>query len=350
MWPYWLMFAVAALLVLMPGKLRASQARWAWLVVALLLALVMGLRHEVGGDWYNYLRQFGRFSSESLGLILKDAKDPGYSFFGWLAAQLGGGIHLLNLMCAVPLALGIVALARRQPWPMLAVLVAIPYLIIVVGMGYTRQSAAIGYAMLGLVALGERRQRAFVFWILVAAAFHKTAVLLLPIAALAATRNRVWSYIWIGVLSVVGAWLFFIDSSEVLWDNYVVSDYADASQGAAIRVFMNAVPAAIVLILGRRLFSDAGQLRIWRWMAIISIATVFLLPVSPTAVDRMALYFIPLQIVVFASLPRTSSNVQYRTLIVLGAIFYYASVQFVWLNFASHAGAWIPYQFMPLWP
>lgn len=347
MWPYWLMFLTAALLVLVPGKLRASQARWAWLVVAVLLALAMGLRHQVGGDWYSYLGQFGRFSSEPLGLILGGAKDPGYSFFGWVAAQLGGGIHLLNLMCAVPLALGIVALARRQPWPMLAVLVAIPYLIIVVGMGYTRQSAAIGYAMLGLVALGERRQRAFVLWILVAAAFHKTAVLMLPIAALAATQNRVWSYFWIGVLSVVGAWLFFIDSSEMLWDNYVVSDYADASQGAAVRVFMNAVPALLVLILGRRIFADPAELRIWRWMAIISIATVFLLPISATAVDRMALYFIPLQLMVFASLPRAFSSVRYRTLVVLGTIFYYASVQFVWLNFASHAHAWLPYQFMP---
>lgn len=350
MLPYWLMFAIPALIVLMPGRLRASQGRWAWLIVAVVLALVMGLRHEVGGDWFNYLHQFGRFSADPLGVVLREAKDPGYSLLGWLAAQLGGGIYLLNLMCAVPLALGTVALARGQPWPVLAVLVAIPYLIIVVGMGYTRQSAAIGYAMLGLVALGERRQRAFLFWILVAATFHKTAVLLLPIAALAAAKNRIWSYFWIGVLSAVGAWLFFFDSSEMLWDNYVVSDYADASQGAAVRVFMNAVPAALVLALGRRLFPDPAQLTLWRWMAMISIATVFLLPLSATAVDRMALYFIPLQLVVFASLPRALADVRFRTAIVLGTVFYYASVQFVWLNFASHAGAWIPYQFMPLWP
>lgn len=348
MWPYWLIFLIPMLGVLVRGSLRPPLATFSWLSVTVVLSLIMGLRHEVGGDWFNYLSQFWRFSSGGLAEVIKDAKDPGYSLLGWLASNLGGGIYLLNLMCAVPLAVGIVALARRQPWPMLAVLVAVPYLIIVVGMGYTRQSAAIGCAMLGLVALGDRQQRKFIVWILLAATFHKTAVLLLPIAALAATRNRIWSYLWIGVISLVGTWLFIMDSREVLWANYVVSDYADASQGAAIRVLMNAVPAALVLTLGHRLFIDVVELRLWRWMAIISIMTLFLLPISATAVDRMALYFIPLQLVVFARLPLVVSSVQLRTLVVLGTVFYYGGVQFVWLNFASHAGAWLPYQLMPL--
>lgn len=350
MWPYWLLFAAMAVLALTPGKLRASQAGWVWLMVAVLLSLMMGLRHEVGGDWLNYLRQFWRFSAGSLFEILATAKDPGYSFLGWLAAKLGGGIYLLNLMCAIPLAAGVVALARRQPWPLLAMLAAIPYLIIVVGMGYTRQAAAIGFAIFGLVALSDRRQRLFVFWIVLAAAFHKTAVLLLPIAALAATNNRLWTYVWVGVMSLVGAGLFFLESSETLWDNYVVSEYADASQGAAIRVSMNAVAAALVLVFGPRLFGGAtAEFKLWRWMAIIALATVLLLPISATAVDRMALYFIPLQLVAFARLPSAFPDTKQRTLIVLGTVFYYGSVQFVWLNFAANASFWLPYRFMPLW-
>ncbi len=61
-----------------------------------------------------------------------------------------------------------------------------PYLINIVAMGYTRQSVALGFAMIGLAALGEQRVRRFVLWVLVGALFHKSAVLLLPIAALAA--------------------------------------------------------------------------------------------------------------------------------------------------------------------
>ena len=349
MWPYWLLFLVPAWGVLSRGRIRESQARWVWWLLAAGLALMMGFRHEVGGDWANYLYQFARFNNTSLGELMDAAKDPGYSFSGWLVARLGGGMHALNFVCALPLAFGTVALARRQPWPMLALLAAVPYLLIVVGMGYTRQSAAIGYALLALVALGERRQRAFLIWILIAASFHKTAILLLPIAALSTTHNRVWTYVWVVVMSLVGGWLFLFDSADTLVANYVESDYADASQGAAVRVLMNAVPSVIVLLFRKRIFQGEAERKLWTSMAVISLLCLPLLPVSSTAVDRMALYFIPLQLVAFARLPRVVGNVRDRTLIVVGMVAYYATVQFVWLNFASHADAWLPYQFMPLW-
>lgn len=36
-----------------------------------------------------------------------------------------------------------------------------------------------------------------------------------------------------------------------------------------------------------------------------------------------------------------------RTRIVVAVVAYYALVQFVWLNYASHSKYWVPYQFMP---
>ncbi|MGE3977182.1 MAG: hypothetical protein AB7F94_06285 [Nitrospira sp.] len=36
-----------------------------------------------------------------------------------------------------------------------------------------------------------------------------------------------------------------------------------------------------------------------------------------------------------------------RTRIVVAVVAYYALVQFVWLNYASHSQYWIPYQLMP---
>lgn len=349
MWPYWLLFLLSALAVLARGRLPARHARWAWGFVALSLAIVMGFRHQVGGDWWTYLRQFEDLENVFFRDLFDIAKDPGYTLLAWLVGQVGGGIHLLNFLCALPLAFGTILLGRRQPWPTLALLAAVPYLLIVVGMGYTRQSAAIGFAMLGLVALGNRRQRVFVVWILVAAAFHKSAVLLLPIAALAATNHRAWTYFWIGIVTCIGAWVFLSESADTLVHNYVMSDYADESQGAATRVLMNAVPSLLAVIFRRSLFPDPAERKLWVWMAVISLLCLPLLPVSATGVDRMALYFIPLQLVVFARLPRAVKETRWRTLVVVGIIAYYASVQFVWLNFASHAFAWLPYRLMPLW-
>ncbi len=43
---------------------------------------------------------------------------------------------------------GLVQFCRKQPLPWLALAVAAPFIIIVVGMGYTRQSVALGFILL----------------------------------------------------------------------------------------------------------------------------------------------------------------------------------------------------------
>ena len=93
-------------------------------------------------------------------------------------------------------AIGLVVFCLNLPRPWLALAVAVPYLVIVVCMGYTRQGVALGLAMLGLVALGKKGIGWFVFWVMLAAMFHKTAVLLLPLAALAAAHNRFVAMAW----------------------------------------------------------------------------------------------------------------------------------------------------------
>ena len=84
------------------------------------------------------------------------------------------------------------------------------------------------------------------------------------------------------------------------------------------------------------------------WLSLIALVCVPLLAVSPTAVDRMALYLIPIQLFVFGRLPALAVTVKGRTQVVLGIVGYYVAVQFVWLNYAQTAFAWLPYRLYPL--
>ena len=85
----------------------------------------------------------------------------------------------------------------------------------------------------------------------------------------------------------------------------------------------------------------------WTWMALGSLALLILLLLSPatTALDRLALYLIPLQLFVISALPDAlgiSSRVKAQWLGV-GLVFY-GLVHFIWLQFAAHAFAWLPYK------
>ena len=70
----------------------------------------------------------------------------------WLAARTELGPYFVNTVCAALFAWGLVVFCRAQPRPWLALVVAVPYLVTVVAMGYTRQGTAIGLAMLALPA------------------------------------------------------------------------------------------------------------------------------------------------------------------------------------------------------
>lgn len=344
MLPFWLLFLVPAWGTLVPGRLAARQAGLVWLVVGALFAILMGFRHEVGADWFNYLPHFRHVETLTLAEAAQ-MSDPGYYLLNWLAARLGGGIYLVNFVCAALLMWGTVTFARHQPRPWLALVAAVPYMLIVVGMGYTRQAAALGFAMLGLVALADARWRKFVMFVFLGALFHKSAVLLLPIAALATTKNRWWTALGVLVSTVLMYYLLLEDSADGLWKNYVEDQMQ--SQGGAIRVVMNALPAVILLLWRKRLVPDPGERRLWLWMALFAVACVPLIALASTAVDRVALYLIPLQMFVFARLPQLASTTRIRTGVVLGIVGYYVAVQYVWLNYATHAQYWVPYQFMP---
>ena len=135
MFPYllsWALFAFACL-----GNPRRI-ARSALLALGVFLTLLIGLRDQVGGDWFSYLPYIAR----STGLTLVDVfleSDPGYGLFNWIGANLGGSVFLVNTLCGLVFTIGLLAFCRSQPRPLLALTLAFPYLVTVVAMGYSRR-------------------------------------------------------------------------------------------------------------------------------------------------------------------------------------------------------------------
>ncbi len=345
MTPYWLLFVLVTFAVVAPGRLRARDSTVVWVFVGVALTAFMGLRYQVGGDWGSYSRHLEIAS----GLDFMEAVgrgDPGHYVVNWAVARLGGSIYWVNLLYGAVMMWGTVVFCRRQPWPWMALLVAVPYMLIVVGMGYSRQAVALGFALLGLVALGEHRTRTFVIMIVLGALFHKSAVLLLPIAALANSRNRFLTAGLVGATFVLMYFLLVSDDADHLWTQYV--EYQMQSEGAKIRVLMNAIPAGLLLLWSGRLVPDPQERKLWTWIALFALLCLPIVSFASTAVDRVALYLIPIQLFVFSRVPKLAGNdVRLRTLLVLSVIAYYAAVMFVWLNFASHSNDWVPYQFGP---
>jgi hypothetical protein len=355
MWPYWLLFFVPVFLTVsrlkpMPYKaLSAQRDRWpgVWRVVYLLLVLMIGLRHEVGGDWIQYIEMLDSYA-DTLMANTFEFQDPAFTFLNKLASWSGTGVYLINLICAIIFSWGLVVFCRAQPRPWLALTVAVPYLITVVAMGYTRQGVAIGVAMVAMVAFSEGSTLRFMLWISLAALFHKSAIMLIPMVILAINKRSVLTLMWVIVAGVI---LFVLLLQEIMsfWMlGYIQAQYQ--SSGSTIRVAMNALPGALFLIFRKRFQLSPKQLSFWTWMAWSALLFIILLKVSPssTAVDRLALYWIPLQLFVLSRLPNALGHRDGKNAVwVYAVVAYSAAVHFVWLVFADTAFAWLPYQFYP---
>jgi hypothetical protein len=354
MWPYWILFLIPAIQAvnnLRQGHPSSLMPRWSslWIVIYLLLVFMIGFRHEVGGDWQTYLENMEGKANLTLEDVLAVRHgDPSDNIFNWIAIESGLGIYLVNSAYGICFSYGLIVFCRNQPRPWLALTVAVPYLVTVVAMGYSRQGVAIGLAMLGLVALENKRVLKFLMWIALAATFHKSAVILVSLALLAGTKKRLFMLLWVLVTAFLLFSLLLQEYIDVLFKNYIGAEYE--SSGAAIRIAMNALPAVIFLLMRKRFQLTSTQRSFWTWMSWGALAFVVLLYLSPssTAVDRVALYWIPLQLFVWSRLPdalghrRGASNGWGYA--VVG---YSAAVHFIWLFFAHTAFAWLPYQFYP---
>lgn len=352
MWPYWLLFLVPAFQAV--AKLQHASpplqsTRWPdiWRVMFVCVALMVGLRHEVGGDWFPYLNHLEAAASEMLAETFVHG-EPAYSLLNWISAQSGLGVYLVNSVFALLFTWGLLAFCRNQPRPWLAMVVAVPYLITVVAMGYARQGVAIGLVMLGLVSLAEKSTFRFLLWVGMAALFHKSAVILVPLAALAGSRRPVMTLFLVAVTAALLIALLLQEAVDGLVAGYVGAVYE--SSGAAIRVAMNALPAAVFLLLRKRFKLTQEQRTFWTWMAWGALAFIVLLYFSPssTAVDRVALYWIPLQLFVWSRLPDAIGRPGgVNAFWVYAVVGYSAVVYFVWLVFATHSYLWLPYRFYP---
>lgn len=348
MLPYWLLFFLFAIAALTESTRAPGDQRLgiAFLLAFLVMALMIGLRFQVGADYPAYQMIFEDAAGSDLGDALEYG-DPGYQLINWLVGQRDGAMWQVNLICAAIFCWGLARFCQRQPAPLLAALVAVPYLVIVVAMGYTRQAVAIGVIMAGLASLDRRGSIArFVLYVAIATLFHRTALVVLPLAIFAGRRNHIVNVIAVFAAGIGLYSALLEDSVNVLVQNYIEARYG--SQGAAIRVAMSVAPAALLLFAGGKLGFDDYQRRFWRLVALLALACVpalFIVP-STTAIDRIALYLIPVQIVVLGRLVFLFRD---PVLARMTVVAYSFVILFVWLNFAAHSFAWVPYRWVLEW-
>ena len=346
---YWLLFALPTIFYVTERRVSVFVNQIFWVATAAVFAFFIGFRHEVGCDWYGYYSTYEAIASytysEFFGLVLSSGLiSRGLLFYvlSYIIGQTSLGFHGFNLVCAIFLCWALFYFCRRQPYPWLACLIAVPYLVIVISMGYVRQSIAIGFLFFALTQLVQDRHWRYTTLILIGALFHTSLAFLFPLVLISLyKKHRPLFWIVLVLIIVSGFYVFSIYSD--MWNLYFNFDSGRyISAGALPRALLNAMPAVILLVIclqRRSIICEPA----WLVLALFSILGVLVAQTGASGFDRLALYIMPIQLYAWPKIIELVATSSLKRLIACFVIVLYAGYQYIWLNFSDHASCWIPY-------
>ena len=304
-------------------------------------SILIGFRYKVGGDWDSYAYMHSAYDIYDVGQTNFLHNDFLYFVLIALSNQLNLDVWFPNLICGLILVTGVVAFCNQQRHYYLALLICVPYLFIVVGMGYSRQAAAIGFVFFAVSLLHNKKVFLFLLAIFFGSLFHKSCLIVVPFGLMAISSNKK-IFFFLGSLFIVLGIVTYSQISEAV-QNYI-GDRVNESRGALIRVVLSVLPSVLILRYHRVLLKGLSTKDFWRYFSLVPLFALPLVPFASNLTDRLLLYTIPIQAFCFSRLDLLFNDYLNKQLINFVVVFIYFLVMFIWINFSAHSSYWIPYR------
>ena len=304
--------------------------------------MFLSLKSNVGADWLNYYDKIESFRDVPIETVYKGL-EPLFHLFIWISINIFDGHLFFHLITSGIFLFGLRAYCLRMNDKWSALLVAYPYLIVVVGMGYIRQSVAIGIVFLALSRLLENKRYSSTIIFGISSLVHLSSVINLAIVFLNRRRGRN-SHIYI--ISAGLIWFIytnFIDQRLEYFNNsYVIRGYS--SSGTGIRLLIVAL-CALIFQWRRDDFRMYPAYRVYWGYFIFSnlLLIAYIFTPSTTALDRIALYCYPFIIFVLSSLNELRVIKSDKQIGFIVSVLFAFIVLVTWLLFATHSKYWLPY-------
>jgi len=344
MWIYSVILTIVGLLWLVSLSLSGRQGPIRFMLTSIaiiLLTCFMGFRDRIGADWDSYAGLVDAYRYIKARDVLFTASiEPCYAILNYLASVLGGGIYLINIICGFLMLLGIARFAYLVNLDAcLTLFLATPYLVFAVGMGYTRQSVAIG---IGFAALGYwtrgKRHRCYAC-IILATGFHLSAVFLFLLLAMKTGRRAM---VVLPAALVCASLIVKVLLPSYL-SLYIQNTQNLHSSGVWLRLAIVLI-GVLIFILQRKRWKAEPEM--FRLLSNASVLAVFLVPVAvvaSTLADRVCLYLFFVYLTACGRAIGFSTPVaRYLMMGLLVATTY--GCFFLWFAVSPYAASsWIPY-------
>lgn len=323
--------------------------------LALFFILFIGLRHEIGCDWYQYIEMFNIYQKLTFQEMLQQnffenqlhtLQEFGHIFL----TTLSRNIYVLNLIYAIIFTIPIFYYASFTKNKYLSLLVSYPYYMIVVGMGPLRQGACISILMISILLVSKKKYYLHSFLSTISLTIHQFSLpfnllILLPfirkISKLKLTKRT--------LLIIMVLIILFIYGSPAMWNKIyfytkIYSFNMNPAKGAIYTWFLLFVPN-LIFIKNQSKFKLSDDLR--KIFVTLAITEFTLFPIvffNSVVAYRLLLYIFPSTIFITSQIPNSGIIRDMNSLILNSIILSSFLTLFIWLKFAYHSYCWVPYK------
>ena len=156
-----------------------------WLNTIIFLIIFFGFRHNVGGDWWVYEKDFELIIKKEswYNLIINNSgrNEFAYYFLTILIKKLNLSFHYVNFILSILFFYCLHKFCSIQYNRFLALLISFPVLVLVISNGFVRQAVSISFFMLAIYNLCAGKKGLFFFWIIISSLFHITVIMFVPL-------------------------------------------------------------------------------------------------------------------------------------------------------------------------
>ena len=289
-------------------KFNKKYADFLFILIFIYLLILIGLKFEIGGDWINYLNIYSNINQK----IFNSYGNENYDIFFKtepvmiLLFLLSPNIFVFNLICALIFLIGLFTLISKFQDRFLALVISVPFLIILVAMGYQKQSVAIGLIMLVYYFYLNNNYKTFVFFCFVTIFSHYSSFFLIIFIfydLIFFKKFRISLLQLFLILFFVIIFLLFSNDYvfRIIINNYLFDENKLESQGLIPRLIVQFISIFLYLISYKLWKRNEILNRIIIFNIILTFMITPFATLFSTSIDRMLFYFMVLQLMVLAN-------------------------------------------------
>lgn len=333
----------------------SSKSKLFWYFSILILISINTIKWNVGGDWWVYYdytlltKSRGLFDS----LIISE---PGFMLLTWINSRLGFDLPGINFFASIIFFLGLQKLIKNEKGKWLSLLITIPIIYFIIFQGYLRQGIALGFILLSIGSLKENKNLYFLFYVFVAFLFHRSAIFcfFFILHDFYILRRFFSKFIFLCLFVLFLYFLYlFIPIINLEINNLLKRLSGDIyhyythkiriSTGAIPRAIINSLPAFLFFLFYDK-FSRYKDFSIYFTLSLITLLLFILSFFFSTIADRLSIYTVALQIVIYPRFINLIDNNSIKLSLILLIIISYFFMLIFYFAFGENSTQYFPYE------